>query len=83
MLLAFALRVYKLDEESIWTDESVSYRYLDAPSLREFLTQERSLDPPMAPGYFVVEYYWAKWVGLDLYRVRMLSVLFEIGRAHV
>jgi len=75
-LLAFALRAYGLSRESAWFDELLSLGYLDLPSVSDFLTQRQTVDPAMVPAYFVIEYYWAKWIGDSLTSVRFLSVLF-------
>ena len=60
ILLGLALRMYRLGEECIWHDEYVSFQFLDAPSLGDFLRQTRAADPPMMPLYFTLEYYWAR-----------------------
>lgn len=74
-LIALAVRMYRLEGESIWFDEAVSVRFLDASSLGEFLKLERQNDPPAAPVYFSLEYLWAQLWGNTVYRVRMLSVV--------
>ena len=80
-VLAFAagVRLWHMQDESMWGDEWASYKYLHAPDLQTFLTQERGEDPAMVPLYFVLEYYWARTVGDSVYAVRMLSVLFGVA----
>lgn len=72
---ALALRVHRAEEESLWYDETVSVRHLEAATLGEFLQSERQLDPPMMPVYFMLQYAWAHWVCDSVYSLRMMSVL--------
>lgn len=68
------LRLYGLRFESAWWDEYASLVFLDAPTLAEFLQQNRTLDPATLPLYFVLEYCWAHWVSASVYGLRLLSI---------
>lgn len=74
LILGFGLRIYRLGDECIWLDESVSYPFLHLPTLGEYLREVRAHDPPMSPLYFTLEYYWARIVGDSVTAVRLLSV---------
>ena len=78
MAVALGLRLYGIHGESAWYDETVSLRFLDAPSLFDFLKSERALDPPMMPLYFAIQYGWGRLFGTDVATVRLLSVLFSV-----
>ena len=75
------LRVWNLDNERPYWDEIVSLKHLDAPCLTTFLAQERFDDPPMVPGYFTMEYFWARLTGGSVVGMRWLSVL--LGTASI
>ncbi|MCC6696626.1 MAG: glycosyltransferase family 39 protein [Candidatus Hydrogenedentes bacterium] len=79
VLLGAALRVYRIADESVWVDESVSYPQLHQPTLGAYLAAIRVQDPPMSPLYFTLQYYWARTVGDSVVAVRMLSVLLGVA----
>jgi hypothetical protein len=74
LAVALGLRLWRLNDESAWWDEVASLKYLDAPSLSDFIREERVNDPAMTPTYFVIEYFWARVVGNDVARMRILSL---------
>jgi mannosyltransferase len=78
VLVALALRVYRLADESPWWDEVASLRHLGAPTVTDFLRLEHSSDPFMPPVYFVLEYYWAHFVGPSVLSLRLLSVILGL-----
>jgi mannosyltransferase len=69
MLLAAALELYKLGDESLWIDEL--YSVYDAQGLPATLTLER-------PFYYIVLRAWMT-LGSDVSWMRGLSVLFGLG----
>ncbi|HNR30166.1 MAG TPA: glycosyltransferase family 39 protein [Candidatus Hydrogenedentes bacterium] len=73
------LRLWALDRESAYSDEVASLQHLSAPDLGEFLRRVRVSDPPMTPGYFIVEYAWARLTGNSLYALRLLSVALGVA----
>ncbi|MCC6489458.1 MAG: glycosyltransferase family 39 protein, partial [Candidatus Hydrogenedentes bacterium] len=79
VLLGAALRVYRIADESVWVDESVSYPQLHQPTLGAYLAAVRVQDPPMSPMYFTLQYYWARAVGDSVVAVRILSVLLGVA----
>jgi len=78
MIGGVAVRVYRLGGESAWTDEIVSLRHLNAPSLAAFLRGLRYDDPPMVPVYFTLQYLWSCCVGSEIAHIRVLSVIFAV-----
>ncbi|MBI4557325.1 MAG: glycosyltransferase family 39 protein [Candidatus Hydrogenedentes bacterium] len=74
---AVLVRLYGIDNESIWYDETYSLSYLTKPSLIECLQQVRR-DEPSMPLYFILEYLWARCFGHSVTTMRLLSVLFSV-----
>lgn len=74
VLLAVMLRLYRIEDESLWYDEAVSVQYIEAPSFAEFFEQERVLDPAVVPVYFILEYFWWHYVSATEYGLRLLSI---------
>ena len=75
LLIAFALRVYRLDAQSIWWDEGHSIQMASAA-----LTQIPTL-PGMdvhPPGYFVFLHGWMALAGRSEFALRDLSVVFSM-----
>jgi len=75
LLIAFALRVYRLDAQSIWWDEGHSIQMASAA-----LTQIPTL-PGMdvhPPGYFVLLHGWMALAGRSEFALRYLSVAFSM-----
>lgn len=79
LMLAFALRVYHMDRESVWWDEYATHAQLTAPSLTEFLTLSRTLDPLALPLYYTLEYAAFHKISSSLFVLRLLSVLIGIA----
>lgn len=76
LLLALALRVYQLGEQSVWYDEYLTAAFVDAPHLWTCLDQQRDWDWHMVPVYHTMMYYWGWLVGGSMYGIRWLSILF-------
>jgi mannosyltransferase len=72
--LAFALRVYKLDAESLWLDEILSIKLasMDIPSIIRTLPND-DLNPPL---YYITLHIWSRVVGQSEFSLRFLSALF-------
>lgn len=79
LVLAAALRLYRLDDESLWYDEVVSVQVLDAQTFAGFLEQERVLDPAIVPLYFFLEYQWWHHVSASEYGLRIFSVILGLA----
>ncbi len=72
VLLAFAVRAYRLDAQSIWYDEGNSI----ALAQRDIATIIRSaasdIHPPL---YYIVLHIWVQLLGVSVAAVRLLSVI--------
>lgn len=79
MLAGILLRLFGLHAESAWWDEYASLAFLDAPTLAEFLQQNRTLDPATLPLYFVLEYCWGHTVSASLVSLRLLGIAIGIA----
>ncbi len=75
LLMAFALRLYRLDFQSIWWDEGHSIFVATHP-----ITQIPTL-PAMdvhPPGYFSLLHLWMALTGTSEFTLRYLSVIFSM-----
>ena len=73
--LGLALRLYRIDEESVCLEEYVVISHMEAPSLLAFVTEVKSHYPYGAPLAFVIEYLWTCAIGYSVARVRLVCVL--------
>lgn len=77
LLIAFALRVYRLDYQSIWWDEGISL-HLATSSLGDIVQDRLSnIHPPL---YFIMLKVWLGLVGVSAFTGRYLSVLASLGQ---
>lgn len=74
VLMGLALRLYRLDEESVDHEEFISVSHLDAPGLIPFVRDASRHYPFSVPLPFVFEYLWSRVFGRDIYHVRLLFV---------
>ena len=86
IILAFALRIYRLDHQSIWYDEGVSI-YFANQVLKDLVAGVSTDNHP--PLHFFILHFWLKLAGQSEFSVRFLSlisgvlsvpVLFRLGR---
>jgi mannosyltransferase len=73
IMLAFALRVYRLPAQSLWYDEGVSW-YLTRmswPALTVWTAND--IQPPL---YYYLLWLWVRLAGSSEYALRFLSVFF-------
>lgn len=70
LLLAFGLRVYHLDFQSLWSDEGISLQRAALP-LPQLLAQ---LPVEHLPGYFLLLHLWLPWTGDHDFALRFLSL---------
>jgi mannosyltransferase len=72
ILLAFALRVYALDAQSLWNDEGTSVA-LALLSIEAIINgAARDIHPPL---YYLLLHFWMPLAGNTEYAVRFLSVI--------
>jgi len=75
LLLAFALRVYHLDFQSIWWDEGHSIEMASAPLSQIATLPGMDVHPP---GYFLALHGWMATAGHSEFALRYLSVIFSL-----
>ncbi len=76
ILLAFAIRVYHLDFQSLWRDEvdSVIFAQRDIPALvANFVRTGEN-----GPLYFLVLHHWISLTGISEFSLRFFSVAFGV-----
>lgn len=83
LLLAGALRLYRIQEQSVWYDEYLSAAWLGEPSLGAFLHEQRAENWEMTPVYYSLEYMWARLFAGSIVAVRLLSVWFSLAAVSV
>lgn len=75
VLIAFALRIYRIDYQSIWRDEGVSL-HLAASSLSAILAERASnVHPPL---YFILLRFWTRLAGFSELSARFFSLIFGV-----
>ncbi len=72
LFLAFGLRVWKLDAQSLWHDEGLSWWFARQP-LWHLLSHVAGTEHP--PFYFLILGGWMRLSGDSVYALRFLSVL--------
>ena len=89
MLLGLLLRVYRLDEQSLWWDDYNGLAHLTINGFFASMMEARRMNPEGAPLYHVVQYFASYLIGTGEYAQRMLNVgigtltipvVFLIGR---
>ncbi len=75
VLIAFILRIYRLDGQSLWGDEMWSYVHSSRGSLAAVLESVRD-DGVHPPLYYVVLYPWMVAAGQSEFAIRYPSVVF-------
>lgn len=83
LALVCAVRLYRIDAESIWYDESISVAFLGRGSFRAFILGVHHFSPAVPPLYFVIEYLWYWHVSSTEWGLRFLSILMGMGTALV
>lgn len=75
VLIAFALRIYRIAEQSIWRDEGVSLQ-LAASSIPAILADRASnVHPPL---YFILLHFWTGVAGFSELSARFFSLFFGV-----
>jgi mannosyltransferase len=75
LLLAFFLRVYRLDAQSIWWDEGHSIQMASAALAQIPTLPGLDVHPP---GYFALLHQWMTAAGRSEFALRYLSVVFSM-----
>lgn len=75
------VRIYRIDEESIWLDENRTWIDLELPSFRDYLGQLRIYDATFVPAYYFLLYYWEILTHHSIIAARLLSLVFSLVTA--
>jgi 4-amino-4-deoxy-L-arabinose transferase-like glycosyltransferase len=75
-LLGLMLRLYRLDEQSVWFDELNSLLIDSTAGFSAFMRHIRMVSPDHVPLYYVLMYLWGKYISLDPVTMRMVSIAF-------
>lgn len=70
LLLAFGLRAFHLDFQSLWSDEGISLQRAALP-LAQMLAE---IPVEHLPGYFLLLHFWLPWTGDYDFALRFLSL---------
>ncbi|MBP8128142.1 MAG: glycosyltransferase family 39 protein [Candidatus Hydrogenedentes bacterium] len=81
ILLAAGLRLYRLDEQSIWADEWPNVAHLDAPDALSYVRLIQLMYPEQAHAclYYFAQYWWARAAGGSLAGLRLLPVATSLA----
>lgn len=74
-MLGLALRLYRLDEQSVWFDEMNTLVNNPAATLTTYLADVREVNPDHVPVYFLLVFGLTKYLGLAPLGLRIVSVL--------
>jgi 4-amino-4-deoxy-L-arabinose transferase-like glycosyltransferase len=75
LLGGFALRLYKLGQQSLWYDETVSAFLAGHPTLELIGHTARDIHPP---GYYLLLHFWTRLVGDSEFALAYFSLIFGI-----
>jgi hypothetical protein len=75
ILLGFAVRLYKLGEQSLWYDETVSAFLAGQAPLELIGHTARDIHPP---AYYLLLHYWASLTGSSEFALAFFSVIFGV-----
>ena len=75
ILLGFALRLYKLGEQSLWYDETVSAFLAGEAPLALIGHTARDIHPP---AYYLLLHYWVRLAGAGEFALAFFSVIFGV-----
>ena len=81
LVLAAALRFYRLADQSIWLDEWPNVAHLSAPNPLAYVRLIQIMYPEQAhaPLYYFLQYFWAHLVGTSLVALRCLPVVLGLA----
>ncbi len=77
LTLALFLRLYHLDQESLWSDEAFTVHHASVQDWDEFI-RFISTTEAAPPGHYLFLHYWINWFGDSEFSVRFPSVIFGV-----
>ena len=83
VLLAIALRLYRLGDQSLWFDDFLVFGHLNAPDLQSYLMLVRVEFPELGatPLYYALQYCFGKWGGMSAETPILLPVALSVSAA--
>jgi 4-amino-4-deoxy-L-arabinose transferase-like glycosyltransferase len=76
--IALVMRLYRLEQQSIWYDELISVRCHGAEGLGAQFGLFRLANPDCTPLYLIIQYLWSIPFGLVPWNLRLLPVLINV-----
>lgn len=74
MVMAFGLRVYRIDETSVWFDEFNALLHDTNATFTQYMDYVSTLNPDHLPLYFAFIFVWMKYLGGSVLGLRMVSI---------
>ena len=78
LLLGTFLRIYHLDQESLWSDEPHSLHHAQQPTLSQVIQDTNQYEFYAPPFYYLLLHYWIEYTGDGLFTIRFFSAIFNI-----
>lgn len=81
IVMAAAVRLYGLSQQSLWYDDYFGYCYVQEPDLGSYLEafySPTSVNAEHVPLYFLAEFAWGELVGKSPERLRLFSILLNL-----
>lgn len=80
LLVAYSVRLYRLDYQSIWWDEGISLHLATSGVSEIIRDRQNNIHPPL---YFIILKGWLALVGVSAFTGRYLSVIASLGQVAV
>lgn len=74
-VLGAFFRIFRLDSNTLWLDEALSYSFASSQSAWEILIVLPQIDPH-PPLYYLILHYWIKLAGVSEFALRFPSAVF-------
>ena len=78
IVLAVAVRIYRLREQALCFDDFMSFFYLGAPDLSTYVGIFKFVSQDNLPLYFTMQYFWSHLVGGSPAAVRLLPIIINV-----
>ena len=79
VLAGLGLRLYRIEDQSVWYDEYISVSHVDDPDLATAIRLQRGPNWNLVPVYYSLQYWWGNYITDDIAGIRMLSILFGMA----
>jgi uncharacterized membrane protein len=78
IILAILLRMYNINAESVWTDESISVQF-GVQSLKDIFWNTE----PTPPLHHIILHFWIEMFGISAIAIRSLSLIFGVASVYM